>query len=266
MIFTVALSMIVILPVFVMTALFAYKYREGNTKAKYTPEVEGNNVIEAVWWGIPILIISVLSVVTWFSSHDLDPYKSLDSNKQPLRVQVVALQWKWLFIYPEQGIASVNEVRFPAGRPVNFELTADAPMSAFWIPNLGSQTYAMNGMTSKLHLEADAPGEFNGSNTNISGEGYAGMNFKAIATTEKDFTLWAKNLSQSDRHLDWAEYEKLAKPSKKNPVTYYMLHDSELVKKIVTQYEHGGHGTMESNDNEQPTSGHDAHMKMEGSH
>ncbi len=152
-IFTTLLGMVVIIPVWIMLFLFAYKYRASNTKAKYTPDVEGNRFIETLWWGIPIIIILVLSVVTWFSSHDLDPYKQLQSDKKAITIRVVAMQWKWLFIYPGQGVASVNEVRFPAGTPVNFELTGDAPMSAFWIPNLGSQIYAMNGMVSKLSLQ-----------------------------------------------------------------------------------------------------------------
>ena len=136
-----------------MLFVFTWKYREGNSKkVKYTPDVSGNHVIEALWWGIPTLIITILAIVTWVSTHDLDPYKKLDSATKPITIQVVALQWKWLFIYPDQEIATINEVRFPEKTPVNFRLTADAPMSAFWIPNLDSQTYAMNGMMSQLNL------------------------------------------------------------------------------------------------------------------
>lgn len=239
-IFTVLLGLIVVIPVFVMLFAFAWKYREGNTKAKYTPNDDKNKWIEGLWWGIPVAIIGVLSVVTWVSSHDLDPYKKLDSNVKPITVRVIALQWKWLFLYPEQGIATVNEVRFPEKTPVNFELTADAPMNAFWIPSLGSQVYAMSGMTSKLSLEAKSTGTYNGASSNISGKGYSGMNFKAIAETKKDFDMWAKNIAQSDNHLTWDEYGKLVEPSENNQVTYYMLHDPNLYNKVIMKYmDHG---------------------------
>jgi cytochrome o ubiquinol oxidase subunit 2 len=237
-VFTLALGMIVVIPVFIMLFAFAWKYREGNTKTKkqYTPEADGSRLIEGLWWGIPITIITILGVVTWISTHDLDPYRALDSDKKPLVVQVVALQWKWLFLYPDYGIATVNEVRFPEDTPVNFEITADAPMSAFWIPNLGTQTYAMNGMNSQLKLEAHKPGEYRGSNTNINGEGYADMEFKAIATTEQEFNLWTKAVQQSDKHLAWTAYEELARPSRHQPVIYYMLHDRSLYGKIRGKY------------------------------
>src|SRR4051812_406278 len=137
--FTTALGMTVVVPVFIMLGLFAWKFREGNHKAKYRPEWDGNTWLEVIWWGIPILIILILSVVTWRTSHDLDPYKALDSKVKPVEVQVVALQWKWLFIYPEQKIASVNLLQIPEKTPINFTITSDAPMNSFWIPSLGSQ-------------------------------------------------------------------------------------------------------------------------------
>lgn len=236
MIFTTLLGMVVVVPVFIMLFAFAWKYRESNTKARYTPEADGNRLIEWIWWGIPLVIIIVLGVVTWNSTHDLDPYKKLVSDKPAITIQVVALQWKWLFLYPEQGIASVNEVRFPEDTPVNFRITADAPMSAFWIPSLGTQTYAMNGMTSQLSLQAHSVGEYRGSNTNISGEGYAEMDFKAISTSRKDFDLWATALAGSDSHLDWETYQELAQPNKDQPVVYYMLHEPKLYDKILDKY------------------------------
>jgi cytochrome o ubiquinol oxidase subunit 2 len=239
-IFTTLLGMVVVVPVFVMLFAFAWKYRETNTKAKYTPEADGNRLIEIIWWVIPLIIIIILSIVTWVTTHDLDPYKKLESNNKAVTIRVVALQWKWLFIYPEQGIATVNEVRFPSDTPVNFEITADAPMSAFWIPNLGTQTYAMNGMSSKLSLQAHDEGEFRGSNTNINGEGYAEMNFKAIATTRQAFTMWTNAIAGSESHLDWATYEKLAQPGKNQPVVYYMLHEPRLFDRVLAKYmDHG---------------------------
>ncbi|MGK2896238.1 MAG: ubiquinol oxidase subunit II [Candidatus Saccharimonadales bacterium] len=247
-VFTVLLGLVVIIPVFVMLFGIAWKYREDNPKKqKYTPDVEGNRFMEGIWWGIPVVIILILSIVTWISTHDLDPYKKLTSDKQAITIRVVALQWKWLFIYPGQGVASVNEVRFPEDTPVNFEVTADAPMSAFWIPNLGSQIYAMNGMTTKLSLQANNIGEYRGSNTNISGEGYSKMNFKAVVTSREEFDQWVHNVADSDSHLMWDTYEELAKPSQDTPVTYYHLHDPRIFGKVLAKYmSHGAAGMDDS--------------------
>lgn len=189
LIFATLLSMIVIVPVFVMTGLIAWRYRASNTKATYSPDWDHSRLFETIWWGVPIAIILVLGVVTWKSSHDLDPYRALDSDVKPLRVQVIAMQWKWLFIYPEQEIASVNYLQIPEKTPINFEITADAPMNAFWIPKLGSQVYAMNGMTTKLHLIANNQGTYRGSSANISGEGFADMVFSTVATSKDDFDI-----------------------------------------------------------------------------
>src|SRR6478672_11961096 len=171
-IFTAALSAVVVVPVFTLLAVFSIKYRAGNNRAKYMPDWGENKALEILWWGIPIIIISILGVVIIQTSHSLDPYKVRAGDK-PLKVQVVALRWKWLFIYPEQNVASLNQLPIPVDRPITFDMSADAPMSAFWIPALGSQVYAMNGMTSKLNLKADETGTFTGYTTNINGEGYA---------------------------------------------------------------------------------------------
>ena len=242
-VFTSLLSLVVIVPVFLMLGIFAWKYREGNTNAKYTPDADGNKWLELLWWGIPIIIIIVLSVITWVTTHQLDPYKSIASDKKPLKVQVVSLQWKWLFLYPEQKIASVNELIIPVDTTVDFELTADGPMSAFWIPNLGSQTYAMSGMSSKLSLQAGKEGTFRGSNTNITGKGYAGMHFNTYAVSDAAFNEWATGIEADEKHdhLDAGIYETLAKPSEKNPVMHYHLHDTSLYTEIVKKYmpQHG---------------------------
>ena len=257
MLLTFALGMIVIVPVFIMLGVFAWKYRATNITAKYEPDVEGNRLLESIWWGIPILIIGALSVVTWVSTHELDPYKSLDSDKPAIKVQVVALQWRWLFIYPEQGIASVNELRFPEKTPVDYEIAADAPMSAFWIPSLGSQIYAMNGMTSRLSLEANSTGTFKGRNTNINGEGYADMQFDAISMTPNDFDTWVMQTKQSNNHLDWNTYESLSEPSRNKSVDYFILDEEKLYQKVLDKYmSHGSshnyemkidHSTMNHN-------------------
>ncbi len=249
---TALLSLVVILPVYTMLGMFAWKYRATNAKAKYTPNADNNHLLEAIWWGIPIIIIAALSVVTYVTSHQLDPQKRLyDDSGRSVNVQVVALQWKWLFIYPDYGIAAVNDLRMPVGIPVNFEISAEAPMSAFWIPRLGSQVYAMNGMSSSLSLQADEAGEYIGRNSNINGEGYSLMDFKVSAVPEAQFDTWTKatkkSMSAEGRYLDFATYKKeLVKPSKDNPAVYYQLKDDKLYKKIMQQFmpEHqygGGH-------------------------
>lgn len=237
--FTLMLSVVVVVPVFTMLGLFAWRYREGNTGAAYAPDDDGNKWLEAVWWGIPIFIIAILSVVTWVSTHQLDPYKSIASEQKAIKVQVVALQWKWLFIYPEYSVASVNELRMPVGVPVNFEITADSPMSAFWIPNLGSQVYAMNGMKSKLSLRADQEGSYRGSNTNINGEGYAGMHFQAVAVKDRAaFDAWVRGIEGNTNYeqLDDERYKVLAMPSENHPVTYYQSYDTGLFQSILEKY------------------------------
>lgn len=257
--FTLLLSLVVVVPVFTMLGVIAWKYREGSG-AHYTPDVAGNRKLEAIWWGIPIFIIGILSVVTWVSTHQLDPYKPLESNIKPLRVQVVALQWKWLFIYPDQGVASLNELRIPVGTPVNFELTADGPMSAMWIPNLGSQTYAMTGMNSKLSLQADKAGVYRGSNSNINGKGYAEMDFNTIAMpTSQAFYKWADSIrvDGSHDHMDWTTYKDLAKQSQGNPKTYYHLHDPGLYTKVMEKFMPTGHA-------KQSSEAHDEHMEGMG--
>lgn len=258
LVFTTMLGFVVIIPVFVMAILIAWRYRESNTKAKYTPNVDTNRLAETIWWTIPIILIAILSVVTWTSTHDLDPHKPLTSHSQPVRIQVVALDWKWLFIYPDQNIATVNYIQFPVNRPVNFEITADAPMNSFWIPQLGGQIYAMQGMTTKLHLNANEIGTYKGSSANISGEGFADMKFTAKATTKADFEAWVISVKQSNRKLTPETYASLAKKSTAAPVTYYASSTEGLYGTIVMKYmipettkntdrtDHAEHAGMES--------------------
>jgi cytochrome o ubiquinol oxidase subunit 2 len=236
--FTVILALAIIIPVFVMLFAIVWKYREGNIKAntKYSPDWDGSRLYETIWWGVPCIVMLILGVIIWQSSHELDPYKKLASNVKPIQVQVVALQWKWLFIYPEQKVASVNFVQFPEDTPVNFEITADAPMNSFWIPSLGGQVYAMTGMTTKLHLQADNIGSYNGSSANISGEGFAGMKFVAKATSKTDFDNWIRSNQSNTKGLNMAEYDKLATPSKDVPASVYSLKQSDLYDTIVMKY------------------------------
>jgi cytochrome o ubiquinol oxidase subunit 2 len=233
-IFATLLSLIVILPVFVLTFYIAWKYRAGNKKARYMPDWDRNKKLEFTWWAVPCAIILVLAVIAWQTSHSLDPFRAIKSDKKSLVVQVIALQWKWLFIYPEQRIAAVNYTQFPKDTPVRFEITADAPMNSFWIPSLGGQIYAMAGMKTQLHLMADRTGTYQGSSANISGEGFSGMKFKAVASTEANFERWVAQVKQAPKVLTIDEYNKLAAPSKNNKVAYYTsdggLHDTVIMK------------------------------------
>lgn len=250
-IFTVILSLFVVLPVYTLTAIIAWRYRARNKKASHTPDWEKHNGIEAVMWGIPVAIILILSVVTWRTSHSLDPFRAIESDKKPLTVQVVSLEWKWLFIYPEQKIATVNYFQMPEDTPVKFEITSDAPMNSFWIPALGGQIYSMNGMTTSLHLMADEPGRFNGVSANLSGEGFADMTFVAESVSQADFIKWVSSVQQSEDKLDLASYEELAKPSRGMGTAEYVLAKHDLHHTIVMKHmapaessndEHASHG------------------------
>lgn len=236
LIFACVLSALVIIPVFTMIYVISKKYNAKNKNAEYKPDWEHNTKAEIIWWGIPIILIAILSVVIWRTSHSLDPYKELDSNKKPVTVQVVALQWKWLFIYPEYNVASVNYLHIPEKTPINLQISADAPMSSFWIPKLGGQVYAMNGMTTKLHLEADNIGTYQGVNTNINGEGYAHMNFVTESSSEADFSAWLASSKQSGSVLNLQSYETLAKPSIQESPIIYKLDDAELFNSVIMKY------------------------------
>jgi len=209
---SLGLMLIVVIPVFVMVIWFSIRYRESNAKATYKPEWEGSMKIEAVLWLIPLAIIIVLSYLTWTSTHDLDPYKPIASKEAPIRVQVVSLDWNWLFIYPDYGIASVNKLVFPAATPVSFELTSATVMTSFFIPDLGSQIYAMGGMRTRLNLLADKPGNFIGHNMQYSGIGYGSMDFPAISLSADQFAAWAKSAKENKVGLSLAQFNTLNTP------------------------------------------------------
>ena len=230
------IMLIVVVPTLILALVFAWRYREENKGAKYTPDWDHSHIAEIFWWGIPCLIIIGLSIMTWTSTHELNPFKPIESDKKPITIQVVALQWKWLFIYPEQGIATVNFVQFPEKTPINFEITADAPMNSFWIPALGGQIYAMPAMKTQLHLIASGVGTYRGVSANISGSGFAGMAFKAHSTTESDFEQWVASVERSRQPLGRSEYEELVKPSEYNPVASYVLKDPDLFHQIIMKY------------------------------
>jgi cytochrome o ubiquinol oxidase subunit 2 len=230
------LMLVVVIPVILLTLFIAWRYREGNAKAAYTPDWDFSWMLEAIWWAIPCVIIALLSVMTWKSTLALDPYKPLDSDKKPLTVQVVALQWKWLFIYPEQKIATVNSFQIPAGRPIHFEITSEAPMNSFWIPELGGQIYGMPGMKTELYLVANEKGSYRGWSANISGEKFASMTFTAKATSEADFDSWVESMQHSSSALGWEEYALLLKPGTQTPIEAYTLKEEGLFDWAIMKY------------------------------
>lgn len=230
------LMLVVVIPVIVMTLVFAWRYRASNTKATYAPKWSHSTAIEAVVWAIPCVIIAILGTITWRTSHTLDPYKPLESKVKPITIQVVSLDWKWLFIYPDYGIASVNEIAFPTDVPVHFEITSDSVMNAFFIPQLGSQIYAMAGMDTQLNLIANEPGTYAGLSTNYSGAGFSDMHFNAIATSQQGFSDWINKAKASSVNLDVQAYHTLAQPSEKQPVAYYAAVKPGLFNNIIQQY------------------------------
>lgn len=234
-----ALSLMVItaIAVFSLTFFFAWKYRASNTKAVYQPNWEHGALSELVWWAIPIEIVLILGALTWSSTHELDPAKTL-SGGDPLQVQVVALDWKWLFIYPKEGIATVNEVRMPVGRPIEFIITADAPMNSFWIPQLGGQIYAMTGMSTRLNLLASEPGTYRGVSANYSGEGFSKMRFSAIATSDEEFQTWVEEVRRDPRTLPLGEYERLRVASEHDKPIYYSQVAYNLYDMIIERFTH----------------------------
>lgn len=231
------LMLLVVLPVIVMALVFSVKYRASNTKARYTPEWAHSRKIETVVWGVPLVIIIILGVVTWRSTHALDPYRPLDSDVKPLVVQVIATDWKWLFIYPELGIASVNELAMPLDTPVNFRVTSDGAMTSFFIPALGGQIYAMAGMQTQLHLIANEAGEYRGIAANYNGPGFSDMHFRTLATDAAGFDKWVANVRAGQGRLDKDSYARLAKPTFKHPVEHYASVQPDLFQSIIDKYE-----------------------------
>lgn len=230
------LMLLVVVPVFILALIIPWKYRSENRKAEYAPHFWNSHLAEGLWWGIPCVIILILGAITWKSCHELDPFKPLESNVKPVRIQAVALQWKWLFLYPDHKIATVNYVQFPEQTPINFEVTADAPMNSFWIPSLAGQVYAMAGMKSKLHLMADTVGSHRGSSANISGTGFAGMFFVAKSTTAEDFEKWVQSVKRSSSTLSSEQYKQLVAPSQYDPAAFFVLGEADLFDRIIMKY------------------------------
>lgn len=235
LIFASLLSLVVLIPVFTLTIYIVWKYR-ATKKSEHKPDWDSNKWLEFIWWGIPITLIAILGTVTWRTSHELDPSKPIDSQSQSITIQVVALEWKWLFIYPNDNIATVNYLKIPKDTPINFEITSDSAMNSFWIPNLGGQIYAMTGMSSKLHLVASKQGSYPGVSANISGEGFADMKFQTDVTSNNDYQQWIQQTKKSPEGLSQMEYIKLAKPSKNTSPIFYSSVENDLYQNIISKY------------------------------
>jgi cytochrome o ubiquinol oxidase subunit 2 len=224
------------IPLIGIMLFIVFRFRDTNNDANYAPNWKGSNLLIAIWWIAPAVVVLFWGIIAWQSVHALDPYKPIDPNVRPILIQVVSLQWKWLFIYPDQKIAAVNALEFPVNTPLSFQLTSDAPMNSFWIPSLGSQIYSMTGMETQLHLIANTTGNFPGGSAEMSGSGYAGMQFVAKSVTLSQYNAWLKKIYASSKQLDQTTYDKLAKPSSYVPPTYYRYTDSNLFSEIMMKY------------------------------
>jgi cytochrome o ubiquinol oxidase subunit II len=207
----------IVIPVIIATLAFAWWYRAGNPKARRLPEWDYSGRIEFVVWAIPALVILFLGGIAWLSSHDLDPPKAIEASVTPLDIEVVSLDWKWLFIYPDAGVASVNKLVLPVGTPVRFHMTSASVMNSFFIPQLGSQVYTMAGMATNLNLMVDDPGVYRGLSAQFSGEGFSDMTFDVAALPRQDFEQWLDSTRTGGGTLDAAAYEALTHPSPNDP-------------------------------------------------
>jgi cytochrome o ubiquinol oxidase subunit 2 len=234
MILALGLMLLVVVPVIALTYGVAWRYRASNTKADYQPEWSHSHLLEIICWSIPCVIILILGTITWRTSHTLDPYRPLSGYAaKPLTIEAIALDWKWLFIYPEQGIATINEIDIPVGVPVDFKISAEGAMNSFMIPQLAGQIYAMAGMRTQLHLIASEAGEFTGLSTNFSGNGFSDMNFPVHVNSQTDFDAWVKKVKQASNALTFARYQTLTSPSEKQPVIYFSNVSPNLFEDVV---------------------------------
>ena len=232
---SVAIMLAIVVPTVIATLAAAWWFRSSNTRAQYLPDFEYSGSLELIVWAIPLLTILLLGGVAWVGSHDLDPAKPIESTEEPLNVQVVSLDWKWLFIYPDQHVASVNRLVIPAGVPIHFSLTSGSVMTAFFTPQLGSMIYTMNRMRTQLFLAAHEPGTFRGLATQLSGDGFADMHFDVVAKTSPEFYDWLGQARASGEDLTSARYIELSKQSVlPEPITFKTVEDG-LFDKILDQ-------------------------------
>lgn len=232
------LMLLVVIPVIVMTLVFAWKYRATNTKARYEPNWSHSTAIEVVVWSIPCMIVLVLAVLCWKSSHALDPYKPIEHEKPGIEIQAISLDWKWLFVYPDENIAVVNELTFPVDTPLNFSITSDTVMNVFFVPHLGSMIYSMAGMTTKLHLIADEEGVFPGRSAHYSGAGFSKMYFNANSVSPVQYQQWLDTVRADGKTMDMDSFTALG--AEKNhdwyPVTYYSQVQSGLYDAVLARH------------------------------
>ncbi len=240
-----ALMLIIVIPVIIFTLYIAWKFRVTNkNKARYSPNWCHSNILEAFVWGIPSLIVMVLAILTWVYTHRLDPYKSLDNsvkpvNSQPVNIQVIALEWRWLFIYPQQHIATINYLKIPVNRPIILSITADAPMNSLLIPQLAGQVYAMSGMRTQLHLITSHQGHYYGFSANYSGAGFADMHFVVEATSNNKFNTWVNNVKSGNfgnNTLNANTYLQLAKDTENHEVQYFSTVSDNLFHSVIMQF------------------------------
>jgi cytochrome o ubiquinol oxidase subunit 2 len=232
---SVAIMLAIVLPTIVAVFGFAYWFRASNPKARYRPDWAYSGRIELVVWSIPTLTIILLGGVAWLGAHQLDPAKAVEGSAKPLTIQAVSLDWKWLFIYPDQQVATINTLTVPAGVPLHFELTSSSVMNVFFIPQFGSMIYTMNGMATQLNLRADRPGTFGGLSAHFSGDGFSDMHFDVHVVPAEQFSKWTQEASRAEKPLDEVSYSELAKPSAKGEPAIYRLADPQLFHAIVTQ-------------------------------
>lgn len=253
-----AIMLVIVVPTIVATLAFAWWFRASNTRAQYRPYWAFSGTLELIVWAIPALVVIFLGGIAWFGSQALDPYRPLPSKDKPVEIEVVSLDWKWLFIYPDDGIATVNQLVIPVGRPVHFRLTSSGVMNSFFVPQLGSQIYTMAGMTSQLHLQADRAGTFEGLSAQFSGEGFSGMRFETRAMAPADYAAWISSTKATGPHLDQAAYADLVKPSKNVAPSIFSSVEPGLFDKIVS-------GTASSGSSSAAGSGmeHGASRRME---
>lgn len=248
------LMLLIIVPVIALTLFFAWRYRQSNTSAPYDPEWDHSTKLELVIWGAPLLIIIVLGAITWVSTHKLDPYRPLEridaqrpipAGVEPLVVEVVALDWKWLFLYPEQGIATVNEMAAPVDRPIQFKITSSTVMNSFFVPALAGQIYAMPGMETKLHAVINQPGVYDGFSGNFSGDGFSHMRFKFHGLSQQDFEGWVASNRQQGGELTRQAYLQLEQPSEREPVRRYARVEEGLYRSILNRCVDGSRMCMD---------------------
>ncbi|MFC6789123.1 ubiquinol oxidase subunit II [Methylobacterium komagatae] len=229
------IMLVIIVPTMIATLVFAWWYRASNTKARYRPDWAFSGRIELVVWSVPLLTIIFLGGIAWIGAHRLDPGTPIESERKTLEVQVVSLDWKWLFIYPEQGVASVNELVMPAGTPVRFSLTSSSVWNSFFVPKLGSMIYTMRGMVTRMHLMADQEGELYGLSSHFSGDGFSDMNFPVRTVSEDGFGAWVRQAQGEGTRLDRASYAELAKQSTADAPRRYGSVEPTLFDGIVAQ-------------------------------